>query len=207
MDKKMKVNVDKVGIMVAVNDGAKSLSDIWHKLGGKGNVSGSTTKKIRALIPEIGDLLKVKVVKGGSVEVKVNQVKEPAIPSKVVKQAKVVKVRDGGKANALARAVATGNPFVVGSLKAIVFEYGAKDFRPLREILTDAANDPRFIAKCPDVPFGDEKSGRYLKAYWQYTMIRGNHPNNHGASDWEFKAVEGGKKNGHDRLVKAVLKG
>ena len=48
-----KVTLTKESVEGAVQQGAKSISHVYKMLGGQGNVSGSTTKKIRELMPDI----------------------------------------------------------------------------------------------------------------------------------------------------------
>lgn len=43
--------------MQSIEKGATSISGIWKSIGGKGNISGSTAKKIRELVPDIQDRL------------------------------------------------------------------------------------------------------------------------------------------------------
>jgi len=50
---KSNVNLSKESIEGAVQQGATSISQVYKMLGGTGNVSGSTTKKIRLLMPDI----------------------------------------------------------------------------------------------------------------------------------------------------------
>ena len=190
-------------VLAALGSGAKSVSAVGKALGAKGNVSGSLTKKIREVVPEIADLLK-----GGAVQAQA--------PAETGQTAAAVKIEAsakglGEKAKALARLAATGNPFKKDSMIAVVFEHGAKALRPKGVILTEAANDKRFVAYCraknggKDMPMGDMKHGRFRMAYHKYTIIRGAHPGNHGVTDWKF--AEGQKKhNGMDVLVQAVAK-
>ena len=197
------MKVTKELVMAAVAAGAANLSGIGKHMGVKGNISGSMTKQIRALVPEIAGLLAAN--KGKAPVAAAAPVKAKAV--KVVKAVAVgpsnPKMSD--KAAALARFKSTGNPFESGCMKAIVFEHGSKAFRPLKVILAEAANDPRFKALCPKgEKMGDIKGGRYQRAYWQYTMIRGNHPGNHGVTDWGKPEGETRCK-GHERVVKAVM--
>ncbi len=45
--------ITKEAVESAIAQGATSVSGIWKAMGGEGNVSGSTTKKIRELVPDI----------------------------------------------------------------------------------------------------------------------------------------------------------
>ena len=208
------MKVTKESVMAAVAAGAVSLSGIGKHMGVKGNISGSMTKQIRALVPEIAGLLAA------------NKGKAPVaaaapVKAKAVKVVKAVAVGPSNpkmseKAKAYARYEATHNPFESGCMKAIVFEHGSKSFRPLSVILAEAANDPRFKAygrklnHGKEMPMEDFKingktvAGRYQRAYWSYTMIRGNHPGNHGVTDWDKPKNETRCK-GHERVVKAVM--
>ena len=235
----MKTVLTVATVMAAVKDGAASLSDIWHGIGGKGNISGSTGKKIRELVPNINLMLVnnkadkakgLKPRKGSSIsrhdEVILRALaKSPRVqpkPLSPVDQDKITaleSIHDGGKVTppqpkekipmeekekAMEQYRLTGTPFKPGSLMAIVFEHGAKKFRPLGEILTDAANDPRFIAKYPDLPLGDSGSGRYQIAQWKESTIRGKHPNNHGVTD-VIPHKDETRRKGHGRIVKMVF--
>ena len=209
------MKVTKELVMAAVAAGAVNLSGIGKHMGVKGNISGSMTKQIRALVPNVADLLAAN--KGKPVQAIVQ-------PDKVINVPKAAKVVVAGPANpkmsekakAYARYEATHNPFESGCMKAIVFEHGSKSFRPLSVILAEAANDPRFKAygrklnHGKEMPMEDFKingktvAGRYQRAYWSYTMIRGNHPGNHGVTDWDKPKNETRCK-GHERVVKAVM--
>jgi hypothetical protein len=195
------MKMTKEMILKAIGEGAKSLSQIGKSLGVKGNISGSMTKKMRVLVPDISDRLAGKVKDAPKTPIVQTA---PTVHTPKKEKVEVPSMKD--KAAALARLASTGNPFKAGSMKAIVFEIGSKAFRPLKDILTEAANDPRFVALCPKgEKLGDSEGGRYKRAYWQYTMIRGAHPGNHGVTDWE--SVEGETRlKGHDRVVKAVVK-
>jgi len=50
-------------IIAAIEAGARSLSAVYKAHGGTGNVSGSTTKKIRGLVPDVAD--RIKAAKAG----------------------------------------------------------------------------------------------------------------------------------------------
>ena len=215
------MKVTREAVMAAVEAGAVSLSGIGKHMGVKGNISGSTTKQIRAVVPGIADMLVINKRTAAGEEnlftvaeiAKENGVKmAPVAPVKAAKVVKVVQVgpaspKMADKAAALARYEATKNPFEAGCMKAIVYEHGSKAFRPLKAILTESANDPKFKALCPKgEKMGNITEGRYKRAYWQYTMIRGNHPGNHGVTDWA-KAEGDTRCKGHDRVVKAVMVG
>lgn len=55
--KSVKVKLTKESILKAVAEGAKNMTDIAHKHGYIGNVSGDVTKLIRKLVSKIGEIL------------------------------------------------------------------------------------------------------------------------------------------------------
>ena len=48
-----KVQMTKQSVMKAVRGGASSLTAVWRACGGTGNIAGSTSAKIRTLVPDI----------------------------------------------------------------------------------------------------------------------------------------------------------
>ena len=109
-----------------------------------------------------------------------------------------------------AKATTGGNPFKPDSLMGVVFAAGSGKFRPLCEILTNAANHPVFMAmkdgNGDPLPMGDMKSkpaGRYKRAYWQYTMLAAEHPSNNGRATCVSPKGQTSKK-GHERRVMFV---
>lgn len=106
------------------------------------------------------------------------------------------------------------NPFKPGTRISIVFRHGAGRYRPLKDILKGAADDPEFKAACraanggKAMPLGhlprkgDRGSGRLQRAWWQHTMISAEHPTNKGRADCVFPKYEARK--GYDRRVKYV---
>jgi len=59
----MKTALTRESIIKAINDGAKSLTQVAHAHGYNGSVSSGTAKTIRNIVPEIADLFAGKAVK------------------------------------------------------------------------------------------------------------------------------------------------
>ena len=173
------MNLTVAVILGAIANGATSLSAIYHQLGGKGNVSGGTTKKMRALVPDIADRLKA--AKAGTTgTVTKTEAKTEAPKAKKEKKAKVKTVS------------ADGNPFRANSKIGLVFKAGnGTKARPLNEVLDEVAKSEEFKQATSkdgkELPLGEyagkgqKASGRRQRAYWQYTMIASEaHPTNKG---------------------------
>ena len=185
------MNLTVAVILGAIANGATSLSAIYHQLGGKGNVSGGTTKKMRALVPDIADRLKAaKAGTTGTVtkteakaeapKAEAPKAEAPAPKAKKEKKAKVKTVS------------ADGNPFRANSKIGLVFKAGnGTKARPLNEVLDEVAKSEEFKQATSkdgkELPLGEyagkgqKASGRRQRAYWQYTMIASEaHPTNKG---------------------------
>jgi hypothetical protein len=160
-------------IKKAIASGSHSLSAVYHAHGGKGNVSGSTTKKMRILVPDVADIIKT-AKSGGTVA----KVAKPVV-AKVAKPVAKVKTK---KVQPKASDKAKSLGFRKGSLIGVVFSIGATQKpRLLSEVIEDAAKSPEFVAL-------RDKEGKKLtiakrrqRARWQYTMIASIvHPTNKG---------------------------
>ena len=106
MSRKSKVEITAEGIRKAISDGKfSSLTGLAHSLGYRGSVSSSLTKKLRAILPDIGGLLSANKPAGDG--------KEGGAVSKATKKAKAAKAvakPKGGKWPRHAQ-----NPFREGS--------------------------------------------------------------------------------------------
>jgi hypothetical protein len=157
-------------VLEAVKSGATSLTGISKALGlGKGSVSGSTAKEIRALVPDVEDRLAAnKASKGGTADVKADAKVKPVKAAKVkpVKAAKSAKVPlKAGKWPHDSR-----NPFREGSSYAICFN-----------IL--AANKAG-LAKEKLVELLAEATGKDIKhAGYDAQVLLSAHPNDNGLSN------------------------
>ena len=182
-------------VMGALLKGATSLSEVYHIAGGKGNVSGSTTKKLREMIPSLPSMLADNkagkgIDKGGTIA---STMKElcPELYAKHFTYSKV-KVSKGdspkapkapslkGKDRIVMTYQKTGNPFKVGSMKHVFFTYASKSFKPFDEIKDEVANAPEFVALCG---VGMSFEDRCKRVGWQRDMIKASHANSKGATD------------------------
>lgn len=177
--------------VVAAAQGKKSVSAVAKALGCKGNPSGSLCKKIRALVPNLADIL------AGTVTVAAPQKAKPSMAGK-------------------SKAAEAHGPFKAGSKIAIVFSIGNKPgFHSLHDILVEAANTPTFKAEVGKdgkpldlgvpgkTPTKEDHNGRYGMAYWQYTMLGSKHPTNNGRV--AVVPQDPSQKKGHDRKIRFEL--
>jgi len=179
-------------IVAAINEGAHSVSAIARAHGVKGNPSGSVCKRIRTVVPGVGEL--IEQAKAGEPVGQPEQTPEPEQTEATQPQAehKARAVRNGEN----------GSPFRPGTKIDLVYQAGAgTELRPLTEVLDEVAKSNEFKALTKDkegktLPLGtypkgkDRGSGRRQRAYWQYTMIAsGKHPTN----DYRVRSVEEGR--------------
>lgn len=190
----MNMTMTKEAVMLAVFGGAKSLSEVFHSLGGKGNVSGSTTKKMREMVPNIqamfdftkdGNFPSKDSIIGQTLKAICPDIYAEHFPT-VAKVAKVAKVKAEkspslkGKDRIVMTYQKTGNPFKVNSLNHIAFHHFSKGFRVYTEVKDEIANDPLFIEACgADMSLED----RMKRVDWQRDMMKAGHQNSKGATD------------------------
>jgi hypothetical protein len=191
----------KEAVMLAVFGGAKSLSGIFQALGGKGNVSGSTTKKLREMIPGIADMLEDNkagnpILKNSLIAQALKlicpeeyekhfpkAVKSTTKTPKADKAPKAPKVK--GKDRIVMTYQKTGNPFKASSMKAVFFTYASKGFKAFPELKEEVANDPLFMELCKKANKGVEMplEARMKRVDWQRDMTKASHANSLGATD------------------------
>lgn len=85
------VNLTQEAVVGAVQQGAKSISQVYKMLGGTGNVSGSTTKKIRELMPDIEIQLAANKAAKSTTDKANAPVKASSPATPAIKSAKVAK--------------------------------------------------------------------------------------------------------------------
>ncbi|MBU0769580.1 MAG: hypothetical protein KJ687_10860, partial [Proteobacteria bacterium] len=73
-----KVIISKENIEKAIQKGAQSISQIYKMLGNSGNISGSTAKKIREIMPDIQERLNANKNKATD---KAGTPQEPSVPA------------------------------------------------------------------------------------------------------------------------------
>jgi hypothetical protein len=158
-------------VIEAIEGGAHSLSAVYHAHGGKGNVSGSTTKKIRGLVPDVADRIAAAKAAKAYDEGKTSQAFQ-------VEVGKVEKPKASDKAAALEGS----KLFRDGSLIGIVFGVGhGKTPRLLSEVIDEAAKTPEFTKLTTKDGHKLGIQDRRRRARWQYTMIASlAHPTNKG---------------------------
>lgn len=112
--------ITKEAVETAIAKGAVSISGVWKALGGKGNISGSTTKKIRVLVPDIQDRLDSNKKKPTDIP---GVPKEPSAPvTPTTKPAKDAKPKEAMPIRKSKFPRHPQNPFRNGSAYAICFD-------------------------------------------------------------------------------------
>lgn len=175
-----KVEINQQKIIIALESRSpKSLTEVYHILGGAGKLSGSVAKKMRELVPGIEETLARNKV--GQVEA---QAQSPAVLPKSGKSEK------GAKKNSKAKyARCAKNPFREGSNYALAFDVLASfpDGLPLatwRELYAKAAKKPLKLASydiqvlltAKDSPTGERhrscRDGFYIEREGDHVRIR-----------------------------------
>ena len=173
--------------VVAAAQGKKSVSAVAKALGCKGNPSGSLCKKIRALVPNLNDILT------GKAPVEVAEVKTAKVAKGTVPWAPESKM---------------GITFAIGH---------APGWHSLHDIIAQAANTGKFkdaVGKDgKPLEFGDPskapggkngRNGRCGMVYSSYTMISSTvHPTNGGKAQVVQKDPT--QKKGFHRLMRFEL--
>ena len=184
----------KEAVMLAVFGGASSLSGVFQALGGKGNVSGSTTKKMREMIPGIGEMLAdnkagLKPSKDSPIAKALKAICPDIYAEHFPKDVKAPKAPKTpslkGKDRIVMTYQKTGNPFKPSSLKAVFFNYASKGFKAFPELKEEVANDPLFMEICKKANKGVEMplEARMKRVEWQRDMCKASHSNSLGATD------------------------
>jgi bacterioferritin-associated ferredoxin len=124
---KSQVNLTKESIVGAVQQGATSISQVYKMLGGQGNVSGSTTKKIRQLMPDIQVQLDVNkgtkpVTDNATAPTKASKPSKPTIEKPVKAKPTTPKPAKQTKAHPSKYSRHKSNPFRENSAYATCFD-------------------------------------------------------------------------------------
>lgn len=159
MSGKAKANLTKEAVLAAVEAGATTMSEVVHRLGYK-SVCGATTKKIRALVPDIGERLGGAKGKG----------EKPAPTAKAAKPqaAKVKKTPKPAKNDSRTEYPrAESNPFREGSAYATGYDIlaaagdkGIERAKLVAEVARITGKDPRKAYFDVTVVASSRKDGR-----------------------------------------------
>jgi hypothetical protein len=118
----MTTTITKEQVLESIKEGASSISGLATRLGYKGKISGSTGRKLKALVPQLDDLLKVN------------------------RQASCKGTATNAKTVPLKTKTVEANPYRQGSMYNILFEEGSKGFVPKQELIERVAN---LVSKAP----------------------------------------------------------
>ncbi len=111
----MATTITKEQVLEAVKQGASSISGLATRLGYKGRISGSTGRKLKALVPGLDELLKAN-----------RQASTESTAPKAVKGSPKA-VND------------PGNPYRPGSMYHVLFEEGSRGFVAKHELIERVA--------------------------------------------------------------------
>ncbi len=117
----MATTITEEQVQTAIRGGESSISGLAKRLGYRGKISGSTGRKLRALVPGLDDILKNRQASTESSAPKATKVSPKAVND-------------------------PGNPYRPGSMYHRLFEVGSKGFMPKRELIERVAG---LVSKAP----------------------------------------------------------